>query len=446
MTQGITSNDDGSLTVCFTFQPGSSMLESERNLQRAANEALNEATGACLERFDTDGAPIMVGATKLTSKGKLPKRYQTPYGEVSVARHVYQSNRGGRTFCPMEQDARVLRTATPLFARQAAFKYGHSDSSVAVKDFAEHGRHIARTYVRELGSDVALVAAEKEQAWTPAPPLIEPGKRVKTVGVGVDGTCALMHKGEGWRQVMVGTIALYDEQGERLHTTYVAAAPEYGKREFFQRMDRELAVFQEAFPDARYAGVADGAADHWPWLEQRTDWQATDFWHACEYVNGASVAMAEGEISSKLWAEQACHRLKHESGAAAALLGEMETRLSQGGLEKTDEDSLGKAVTYFTNQLERMDYALHRAMKLPIGSGVTEAACKCIVKARLCGSGMRWDSKGAAEVLRLRTMLKSEGRWEEFWQKVSRYGFSRITAPKRTKREKNTHNGNNTET
>jgi hypothetical protein len=305
-----------------------------------------------------------------------------------------------------------------------------------VKDFAEHGRHIARTYVRELGSDVALVAAEKEKAWRPAAPAVEPGKQVSTVALGVDGTCALMRKGEGWRQVMVGTIALYDKEGERLHTTYVAAAPERGKREFFERMDRELAVFKESYPDARYAGVADGAADHWPWLEERTDWQATDFWHASEYVNAASAAMAKGEAAAKLWAEQACHRLKHESGAARAILGEMEARLSGTGVAQAAEESLRKAVSYFTNQLERMDYALHRAMNLPIGSGVTEAACKCIVKERLCGSGMRWDSKGAAEVLRLRTMLKTDGRWEEFWDKVSRYGFSRITAPKRAKREK----------
>jgi hypothetical protein len=36
----------------------------------------------------------------------------------------------------------------------------------------------------------------------------------------------------GYRQAMVSTIALYDNEGERLHTLYVAAAPEYGKAGF----------------------------------------------------------------------------------------------------------------------------------------------------------------------------------------------------------------------
>jgi hypothetical protein len=40
----------------------------------------------------------------------------------------------------------------------------------------------------------------------------------------------------------------------------------------------------------------------------------------------------------------------------------------------------------------------------PIGSGVREAACKVIVKQRLCGSGMKWTEGGGAVVLSLRTL------------------------------------------
>jgi len=31
---------------------------------------------------------------------------------------------------------------------------------------------------------------------------------------------------------------------------------------------------------------------------------------------------------------------------------------------------------------------------LPISSGVTDAACKTLIKQRLCGLGMRWKNKG----------------------------------------------------
>lgn len=431
MQTDITAPENGRIRVTFEFAPGATMMESERNLQAAANEAMAAATGECLSRFDTDGTPIIIAGRNLTSKGRKAKIYQSPGGPVSVERHVYQSSAGGRIFCPMEQAARVVRTATPLFARQVASKYANTDSGTAARDFAEHGREIARTYVREVGSDVALIASEKEEAWEFAVPRAPAGKRVGTVSLGIDGTCMLMCRDEGWREVMVGTIALYDDDGERLHTTYIAAAPEYGKETFLTRMERELAAVRAVYPEVRYAGVADGAACNWPWIERHTTWSILDFWHATEYLHAVSAAMGEGEAARRRWAEQACHRLKHEPGGVGALLDEMVARREEGVRGGTRGEALDKAITYFDNNRDRMDYPTYRAMGLSIGSGVTEAACKCIAKARMCGSGMRWDTKGAAEVLSLRTMVKTEGRWDEFWEKVSRYGFTKITAPKR---------------
>jgi len=50
-----------------------------------------------------------------------------------------------------------------------------------------------------------------------------------------------------------------------------------------------------------------------------------------------------------------------------------------------------------------MDYAQFIRNNLPIGSGI--AACKTIVKQRLCQSGMRWKELGASIVLGLRTLV-----------------------------------------
>ena len=70
-----------------------------------------------------------------------------------------------------------------------------------------------------------------------------------------------------------------------------------------------------------------------------------------------------------------------------------------------------------------MDYAQYRKLNLPIGSGVTEAACKILIKQRLCNAGMRWKIKGAAVVLSLRSLILSETRWDQFWGKI---GFSGV--------------------
>lgn len=58
---------------------------------------------------------------------------------------------------------------------------------------------------------------------------------------------------------------------------------------------------------------------------------------------------------------------------------------------------------------------------LPIGSGVTEAICKTIVKQRLCQSGMKWNEKAAGLVQSLRTLERSN-QWEQFWRKISQCG------------------------
>jgi len=62
---------------------------------------------------------------------------------------------------------------------------------------------------------------------------------VASIGIGLDGVCMLFCD-DGYRQAMVGTITFYDATGMRLHTTYVATAPEQGKSLFLEHMDQEI--------------------------------------------------------------------------------------------------------------------------------------------------------------------------------------------------------------
>ncbi len=241
----------------------------------------------------------------------------------------------------------------------------------------------------------------------------------------MDGTCALFSE-DGWRQVMVGTIAFYNEEAMRIDTIYVANAPEKGKVSFYERMERELVRVRERYPDARYAGIADGAHDQWDWLEGHTEWRILDFWHASEYLNSVGEAFSQSAQKQQAWTEDACHRLKHDEGAAWEILDELR-EVQKRALSKATAENIDKTVTYFENQCGRMDYHLYRLLGLPIGSGVTEAACKCIAKERLGGSGMRWQLEGAQNVLSLRALVKSTGRWEAFWKKTAQHGFSKIT-------------------
>jgi hypothetical protein len=224
---------------------------------------------------------------------------------------------------------------------------------------------------------------------------------------------------------MVGTLGFYNGEGERLHTVYTAATPEYGKLTFFGRLDREIARAKAAYPDALYVGLADGAKDNWVYLEGETAVQVVDFYHVTRYIWGAAEELfADSGAGLRPWVDGWCHRLKHEPGAAAALIADLEARGAALGRRHLPE-GVEKALTYFRNQVKggRMDYPELVAQRLPIGSGVTEAACKVLVKQRLCGSGMRWKERGAAAVLSLRCLTYTPERWEQFRARVDRSGF-----------------------
>ena len=74
----------------------------------------------------------------------------------------------------------------------------------------------------------------------------------------------------------------------------------------------------------------------------------------------------------------------------------------------------------------RMNYHEYTAKNLPIGSGVTEAACKTLIKQRLCHSGMRWNDKGASVVIALRALVKTTNRWDQFWNRISQNGIMEL--------------------
>ena len=92
MSAQIIDRTETGFTVQMTIPYDRSMLDFEETLQHQLNTAGVLATQEGLRQFDTDGSPITVGSIKLTSKGPLPKDYQTPYGLATVERQVYQSS------------------------------------------------------------------------------------------------------------------------------------------------------------------------------------------------------------------------------------------------------------------------------------------------------------------------------------------------------------------
>ena len=238
MTAQVQSSEKQETQILITIQHGNSMLDFENNLQFSLNQAGMLGVEKQLEYMDTDGSPIKVRGVQMTSKSKKePKVYETSWGAINVSRHIYQSSHGGETFCPLDQSARIIVNSTPAFARMVSWKYAQMAAPQVEEDLRQHhGRKSSRSTLRDLADVVASIAQAKEDKWEYDIP--ELSKPVATVAIGLDGANLLYY--EGYRIAMCGTISLYDDEGERLHTIYCAEAPEYGKQSFINRFTGEI--------------------------------------------------------------------------------------------------------------------------------------------------------------------------------------------------------------
>jgi len=345
MEAHVLSSDSTRVTIQVTIALSKEMLRTEEAIQQGVNQVGLLATRQALSQFDTDGSPIRVEGKKYTSKGQLSKTYQSPFGEIELLRHVYQGNEGGSTYCPLDNDARILVCSTPKFAKMISQKYSQMGSGHVQRDLKEnHGRSISKTYIREISGAIAHIACLRK--WTYAVAVDE--SQVGSIGISLDGTCMLLRE-DGWRQAMVGSISLYDASGERLHTTYLAHGPEYGKETFYKDFSMEIGRILEKYPGKTCVGVADGAADNWKFLQSFVQIQVLDFFHASEYLAKVSRAAFKRKFEGKDWLAQSCHTLKHETDGAKILLEQMKVMLKKK-ISREKKDEINTAITYFKNR------------------------------------------------------------------------------------------------
>jgi len=91
-------------------------------------------------------------------------------------------------------------------------------------------------------------------------------------------------------------------------------------------------------------------------------------------------------------------------------------RISSKGLRGEKLTNLNKICSYFEKHKSRMQYDEYLKAGCPIASGVSDGACRHIVKDRMERSGMRWTLEGARSMLNVRAVFQS-AYWEAFCKK-----------------------------
>jgi hypothetical protein len=154
--------------------------------------------------------------------------------------------------------------------------------------------------------------------------------------------------------------------------------------------------------------VCDGATWIWRLIEkyfpQAT--QIVDWYHASQYLTPIAEARFGANTSQALeWLSQV--RIELWQGRIQEVI-----RSCRACLRHSAACSAAKeAITYYTNNEKRMDYARFRQHGYLIGSGTIESACKQIAAARLKRSGARWTLPGVVATAKARAAWLSKS-WD----------------------------------
>ena len=97
-------------------------------------------------------------------------------------------------------------------------------------------------------------------------------------------------------------------------------------------------------------GIADGAKNNWTFLEKHTSRQLLDFFHVTEYLATVAYAAYPGKTDKpkrEIWLNERCTRLKHDSGAAEALIGEYAEALQKNKPDKNGQRKSASGIDLF---------------------------------------------------------------------------------------------------
>ncbi len=150
---------------------------------------------------------------------------------------------------------------------------------------------------------------------------------------------------------------------------------------------------------------------------RRLEWQwVIDYYHACEYITKLAEALFSDARAGASWARKMRRWLKEKPrGIYRVLHSAAALRRRRIIASAAKREQYRTAYAYLRKRMRWLDYRGYRRDHLPIGSGVTEAACKTVFTQRLKQSGMTWKVESGQWIVDLRVIHLS-GVWSEVYQ------------------------------
>lgn len=381
--------------------------------------------------------------------------YHSLVGGLHVHRFTYREcYRNGVTYVPLELDAGLMEHMTPGLAKCVALGFADMPMRRFEKLLTAAGRippsrSTLDRSARDLGA-YAMAANEEIEPQIRAQEVVPTA--AKRIVLGLDRTAVPMRPSDTargaqyvcrdmrrsrpkqdlsivkgavqWKMDYVGTVCLVDGTGQRLVSRQYRLPSDVTPEPIIARMLADVRHVLGQRPDIGVVVVQDGAPELWKSLGNalrsesavRSWEEVLDWYHLDERLSKClDLCVDDGKARAaqrSRWHKQ----LLEKGGGVGRILSSLKRHAQKLDPEKAEP--LREHIRYLGKQTSRTDYAEYKRRGLPIGSGVTEGACKSLVSVRAKRSGQRWSQRGLTAALHLRCIQQSD-RFDGFWRAFS---------------------------
>jgi hypothetical protein len=419
-----------------------SFLDLENELDRLTKDACRQILEQEANRAEPDDKKAVPGKVRYHKQTyrlnkQTPASVATRFGVITVRSFYYLNAEDGEPgLHPLWVRLGIgPGSATPgLLERVARMSVDHTQTEVRAWLLREHAikwsnarlRAALAGFRQALLPFLADLQQERLLSWLQQAERSR-GRHRPVLAIGRDGIMIPMRRG-GYEEASTATLSVYDRRRRRLGTIYLGQMPEAKQATLGDTLTKllnaSLAAWQGALPrlayitdkgwapDGYYQSVLktmrhprDGKALVWEWV--------LDFYHVCSYIGKLADALFGAETKAgRQWFAKMRRWLRDRPQGAVQVIRSAMQHLGRGKMTKAKKAEFWKAYRYLRRHRRWMDYADYRRRGLPIGSGVTEAACKTVFTQRFKRSGMRWHHEFGQVILDLRTIYLS-GIWEK---------------------------------
>jgi hypothetical protein len=430
------------------FQQGPVTPQAAYTLEQELRAVFTEAARVLLEQAFNHCEPQdpRQAAAKVRYQGqtyRINKRTKaevaTSFGPITLWSFLYLNAEDGEPgLHPLHVRLGIADGGATFVLAERVARWAVDFSQQEVRQWlaAEHGlrwsndrlRRVLRAFRRTAVAFQAEAQQERVLQWLGEAERSR-GRHRPVLALGRDGVLVPI-RGHGYQEASTATVSVYDRRGQRLGTIYLGRMPEAHQATLTEALTAlTTAVLQQwAGPLPRLVYVTDkGQAQddyyrrvlrRWPDPRhpgQRLTWAwVLDFFHVCGYVGQLREALfGTGGYG---WYARMRHWLRHRGQGAVQIIRSAMQHYQRRPLSQAAQEAFWKAYGYLRRHRRWMDYAGYRRLGLPIGSGVTEAACKTVFTQRLKRSGMRWHKESGQVIVDLR-VLHLSGVWQEVVRK-----------------------------